>query len=70
MTEMASHYFVFLVLPVIFVAIWAYVFLYTRRVKARIRQIEGPGRQLSSAEAGIASVTLERERRSGKTGTC
>lgn len=69
MTETASHYFVFFVLPVIFIAIWAYVFFFTHRVKERMRQIAGPGRSLSSEEAGIATVLLERERRSGKTGT-
>jgi len=69
MTEMASHYFVFYVLPAVFIAIWVYVLLYTHRVKARMKQLAGPGRSLASEEAGIATVVLERERRSGKTGT-
>ena len=69
MTDTAAHYLVFYVLPVAFVAIWAYIFLYTRRVKARMKQIAGPGRELASEEAGIATVLLEKERRSGKTGT-
>jgi len=69
MTETASHYFVFFFLPAIFIAIWTYVFFFTHRVKARMKQIAGPGRSLASEEAGIATVLLERERRSGKTGT-
>jgi hypothetical protein len=69
MTETASNYFVFFVLPAIFIAIWAYVFFFTHRVKARMKQIAGKGRSLASQEAGIATVLLERERRSGKTGT-
>jgi hypothetical protein len=69
MTEMASHYFVFYVLPAVFIAVWAWIFFYTHRVKARMKQIAGPGRSLASEEAGIATVLLERERRSGKTGT-
>ena len=69
MTDTASTYFVFLVLPAAFIAIWTYVFLYTHRVKQRMRQIAGPGHSLSSQEAGIATVLLEKERRSGKTGT-
>jgi hypothetical protein len=69
MTDTASHYFVFFVLPAIFIAIWAYIFFYTRRVKSRMRQIAGPGKELSSHEAGIATALLEKERRSGKTGT-
>ena len=32
MTEMASHYFVFYVLPAVFIAVWAWIFLYTHRV--------------------------------------
>lgn len=69
MTETATHYFVFFVLPAVFIAVWTYVFLYTHRIKVRMRQIAGPGRSLASEEAGIATAILERERRSGKTGT-
>ena len=69
MTETASHYFVFYVLPAVFLAVWIYVLVFTHRVKARMKQIAGPGRSLASEEAGIATVLLERERRSGKTGT-
>jgi hypothetical protein len=67
MTELMSNYFVFLVLPVIFVAIWAYIFLYNRRVKKRIHEIESSGRHLTGTEEGISLVTLENEQ-AGKTG--
>lgn len=67
MTETATNYFVFLVLPAIFLLIWGWGFFYIRRVNKKIRQITGSNRQLDSIEAGVASVTLEKERRSGKT---
>lgn len=67
MSETATNYFVFLVLPAIFLLIWGWGFVYIRRVNKKIRQITGSGRQLDCVEAGAASVTLERERRSGKT---
>jgi hypothetical protein len=62
MTITASHYFVFFVLPAIFIAIWGYVLYYNHRVKARIKEIEASGQHLNSEEAGISLVTLERER--------
>ena len=64
MTHTTSLYFVFLLLPVIFVAIWGYAIFYTRRVKARIKEIEASGQHLNSEEEGIAMVTLENERHS------
>lgn len=67
MTEMTSNYFVFVVLPLIFVAIWGYILLYNRRVRRRIKQIESSGRHLTSAEEGISLVTLENEH-AGRTG--
>ena len=63
MTATTSNYFVFFVLPVIFLAVWGYAFFYTRRMKARIKEIEASGQHLNSEEEGIALVTLERERR-------
>jgi hypothetical protein len=68
MTYATSNIFVFVVLPLIFLAIWGYVFLYDRNVKKRMQQIAGPGRHLASEEAGISAVTLENER-NGKTGS-
>ncbi|RZU43222.1 hypothetical protein [Edaphobacter modestus] len=62
MTETVSNYFVFLVLPTIFIAVWSYILLYNRRVKKRIKQIEASGRHLTSEEEGISLVTLEKER--------
>lgn len=67
MTETTSNYFVYFVLPVIFIAIWGYIILYNRHVRSRIKQIEASGRHLTSEEEGISLVTLENER-SGKTG--
>lgn len=68
MTATASNYFVFLVLPAIFIATWAYIILYNRRIKKRIQQIEASGRHLTCAEEGISLVTLEKEH-AGKTGS-
>ena len=68
MTETASNYFVFLVLPAIFVAIWSYIILYNRSIRKRIRQIEASGRHLTCAEEGISLVTLEKEQ-AGHTGS-
>jgi|KBSMisStandDraft_5_1062788.scaffolds.fasta_scaffold1168703_2 hypothetical protein len=62
MTYLESNIFVFGVLPLIFILIWAYAFLYNRRIKSRIREIEGPGGHLASEEAGIAAAM----QRSGK----
>jgi hypothetical protein len=63
MTHTTSLYFVFLVLPVIFVAIWGYVLYYNHGVKARIKEMEASGQHMHSEEEGIAMVTLEKERR-------
>jgi hypothetical protein len=60
MTETASNIFVFVVLPLIFLGIWSYVILYNRRIRRRIREIEGPGRHLDSMEAGIAAAMQDR----------
>jgi hypothetical protein len=68
MTETASNYFVYLVLPLIFIAIWTYVILYNRRVKGRIKRVEASGRHLTSEEEGISLATLEKER-PGETGS-
>ncbi|HMF54056.1 MAG TPA: hypothetical protein VK593_06880 [Edaphobacter sp.] len=63
MTATTSNYFVFLVLPVIFLAVWGYALFYNRRMRSRIKEIEASGQHLSSKEEGIALVTLEKERR-------
>jgi len=68
MTEMISNYFVFIVLPVIFIAVWSYVILYNRSIRKRVRQIEASGRHLTCEEEGISLVTLEKEH-SGHTGS-
>jgi hypothetical protein len=60
MTYLASHIFVFVVLPLIFVAVWSYVFFYNRRIRTRIHEMEGPNGHLSSMEAGIAAA-MERK---------
>lgn len=68
MTETMSNYFVFLVLPAIFLAIWGYIFLYNRSIRKRIQQIEASGRHMTCAEEGISLATLEKEQ-AGKTGS-
>jgi hypothetical protein len=68
MNETMSNYFVFLVLPAIFVAVWGYIILYNRSVKKRIHQIEASGRHLTCMEEGISLVTQEKEH-AGKTGS-
>jgi hypothetical protein len=60
MTETASNIFVFVVLPLIFLTIWGYAIFYNRRIRNRIREIEGPGRHLDSMEAGIAAAMQDR----------
>jgi len=60
MTETASNIFVFVVLPLAFLTIWGYVIFYNRRIRRRIREIEGPGRHLDSMEAGIAAAMQDR----------
>ncbi|HEU4635072.1 MAG TPA: hypothetical protein VFS41_02765 [Edaphobacter sp.] len=68
MSETMSNYFVFLVLPAVFVAIWGYILLYNRSVKKRIQQIENSGRHLTCLEEGISLVTQEKEQ-AGRTGS-
>jgi len=68
MTQMMSNYFVFIALPVIFVAVWSYVILYNWSIKRRINQIEASGRHLTCKEEGISLVTLEKEH-AGHTGS-
>ena len=67
MTETASNIFVFVVLPLAFLAIWGYAFFYNRRIKARIKEIEGPQGHLDSVEAGIAAATAKRSARTAIT---
>ena len=68
MNATMSNIFVFFILPAIFVGIWAYIILYNRSVRKRIRQIEASGRHLTSEEEGISLATLEKEH-AGKTGS-
>ena len=68
MTEMISNYFVFIVLPVVFIAVWTYVILYNRSIRKRVRQIEASGRHLTCEEEGISLATLEKEH-AGHTGS-
>jgi hypothetical protein len=67
MSEAATNVLIFFVLPVVFLLVWGWCYLYIRRVNARMRQLAGEGHTLASLEAGLASVTLEKERLSGKT---
>jgi hypothetical protein len=67
MTDLQSTIFVFVLLPLIFIAIWIYVFFYNRRIKARIKEIEGPQGHLDSVEAGIAAATVKRSARTAST---
>jgi len=64
MTALESNIFVFVVLPLIFIAIWSYVLFYNRRIRSRIHEMEGPEGHLSSMEAGIAAAM---EKKPGKT---
>jgi hypothetical protein len=52
---------------VIFALMMTWMFVYNARVKAKIKRIEASGRHIHSAEEGIAIVTLEKERASGKS---
>lgn len=63
MTEIQSNIFVFVVLPLIFIAIWSFAFVHNRRIKARIKEIEGPGGHLESMEAGITAAMNDRSRK-------
>ncbi len=59
---------VYIVLSVIFVAVMAYMYLYTTHLKPRERCQELKGRPPISKEEGIAVATLEKER-TGHTGS-
>jgi bacteriorhodopsin len=63
MTEIQSNIFVFVVLPLIFIAIWSFAFVHNRRIKARIKEIEGPSGHLESMEAGITAAMNDRSRK-------
>jgi hypothetical protein len=67
MTELESNIFVFVVLPLAFLAFCTYAFLYTRRISARIHKMEGPGGRLDSLEAGIAAAMEQRSVKSART---
>lgn len=66
MTEMQSNIFVFVVLPLIFIAIWSFAFIHNRRIKARIREIEGPRGHIDSMEAGIAAAMHDRPHKAAR----
>jgi hypothetical protein len=66
MTELESNIFVFVVLPLIFLAVWTYAFLYNRRLSHRIHEMEGPHGHLDSLEAGIAAA-MQRPAKSLRT---
>lgn len=68
MTEMMTNYFVFMVLPLVFAAVWGYVILYNRSIRKRVKQIEASGRHLTCEEEGISLATLEKEH-AGHTGS-
>ena len=53
---------VYITLAVIFAAVMAYMYLYTRHLHPRERCQELKGRQPVSKEEGIAVATLEKER--------
>ncbi|MDE1175638.1 MAG: hypothetical protein PW789_03435 [Edaphobacter sp.] len=56
MTELESNIFVFIVLPLIFLSVWTYAFLYNRRLRLRMHEMEGPNGHLDSVEAGILAA--------------
>jgi hypothetical protein len=56
MTEMQTTIFVFVVLPLVFLAVWTYAFFYNRRLSHRIHEMEGPKGHLDSQEAGILAA--------------
>lgn len=56
MTEAHTTIFVFVVLPLAFLAVWTYAFTYNRRISRRIHEMEGPNGHLDSLEAGIAAA--------------
>lgn len=48
--------FIFVVLPLVFLGVWTYAFLYNRRIRRRIHELEGPNGHLDSLEAGILAA--------------
>ncbi len=56
MTQLESNIFVFVVLPLVFLAVWGYAFFYIRRISHRIHEMEGPNGHLDSMEAGIMAA--------------
>lgn len=50
------NFFIFVVLPLAFLAVWTYAFLYNRKIRRRIHEIEGPNGHLDSQEAGILAA--------------
>jgi hypothetical protein len=60
MTELQSNIFVFVVLPLIFVAIWSFAIIYNRRIARKMHEMEGPNGHLDSMEAGIAAAMQDR----------
>jgi len=65
---MENIHLVYIALSVIFAAVMAYMYLYTRHLKPRERCQELKGRPPISKEEGIAVATLEKER-TGHTGS-
>ena len=66
MTELQSTIFVFGVLPLIFIAIWSFAYFHNRRIRARMKKIEGPSGHLDSMEAGIAAAMQDRPRKAAR----
>jgi len=58
---MESIHFVYIALAVVFAAVMAYMYLYTRHLKPRERCQSLKGRPPISKEEGIAVATLEKE---------
>ena len=49
-------FFIFVVLPLAFIAVWTYAIRYNRRISRRIHEMEGPNGHLDSLEAGITAA--------------
>ena len=49
-------FFIFVVLPLAFIAVWTYALRYNRRLSRRIHEMEGPDGHLDSQEAGILAA--------------
>ena len=56
MTNMQMNLFIFVVLPLVFIAVWTYAIFYNRRLSHRIHEMEGPNGHLDSQEAGILAA--------------